>query len=170
MRLTEARDWPVSTRIAAVCLAAAVVLDLALLLRTRHVDVAPPLVIASVPHIVARPVDDAELIRQAGNRAPFGGTSPAAAMLASSAIIQQSSVAPPPARPRLLGTVVEGNGGGFVVVELPGARVQLVRIGERAGDLRLRSVTAGEAVFDDPRDGRITLRTSPPGSGPESRP
>jgi hypothetical protein len=172
MRLADARDWPVSTRIAAACLAAALVIDLAVLLRARQVDPTPPLVIVPVMHITVRPPDDAELVREAANRAPFGGTPLAAATLASNAILEQSTVASPPTRPRLLGTVVEGggHGGGFVVVELPDARVQLVRIGERAGDLRLRSVAAGEAVFDDPHDGRITLRTSPPGSGPGSRP
>jgi hypothetical protein len=137
------------------------------------VEQTPPLVIAPVTRIAVRPIDDAELIRQAANRAPFGATSSTVQMLASNAILQQSTAVPPAVRPRLLGTVVEGgeHGGGFVVVELPDARVQLVRIGERAGDLRLRSVAAGEAVFDDPHDGRITLRTSPPGSGrPDARP
>ena len=159
-----------STRIAAVALAAVLVFDLAVLLRARHVDEAPPLTIASVTHIIVRPAGDVELVRQAANRAPFGATSPTVDMLASAAILQQSTVLP--ARPRLLGTVVEGHDGGFVVVELPDARVQLVRIGERAGDLRLRSVAAGEAVFDQAGGERITLRTSPSGSAgrPESRP
>ena len=159
-----------STRIAAVALAAVLVFDLAVLLRARHVDEAPPLTIASVTHIIVRPAGDVELVRQAANRAPFGATSPTVDMLASAAILQQSTVLP--ARPRLLGTVVEGHDGGFVVVELPDARVQLVRIGERAGDLRLRSVAAGEAVFDQAGGERVTLRTSPSGSAgrPESRP
>lgn len=172
MRFADVREWPLSTRVVGAALAAAIVLDLAVLLRARHVDDAPPLAIRPVTRIIVRPAQDAELVRQAANRAPFGASSPSAEMLASAAILQQSTAAPPPARPRLLGTVVEGHDGGFVVVELPDARVQLVRIGERAGDLRLRSVAAGEAVFDDAGGERITLRTSPPGSAgrPESRP
>ena len=172
MKRVDARDWPMSTRVAAVCLAIALAIDVAVLLRAHRIDVVPPLVIAPATRVIVRPIEDAELVREAANRAPFGATSPAADILVSNAILQQSSVASPPAQPRLLGTVVESRGGGFVVVELPDARVQLVRIGERAGDLRLRSVAAGVAVFDDSLDGRITLRTSPPGSAgrPESRP
>jgi hypothetical protein len=171
VRFADVRNWPMSTRIAAVALAAALVYDVAVLLRTQRVDEAPPLAIASVTRIIVRPAGDAELVRQAANRAPFGATSPTVDMLASAAILQQSTAALP-ARPRLLGTVVEGHDGGFVVVELPDARVQLVRIGERAGDLRLRSVAAGEAVFDQAGGDRITLRTAPQGSTgrPESRP
>jgi hypothetical protein len=161
MRFADVRDWPTSTRIAAVALAAALVFDLAVLIRTRHVDEAPPLAITSVTRIIVRQAGDAELVRQAANRAPFGATSPTVDMLASAAILQQSTSVQP-ARPRLLGTVVEGHDGGFVVVELPDARVQLVRIGERAGDFRLRSVAAGEAVFDQAGGERITLRTSRP--------
>ena len=155
------RDWPLSTRIAAVALAAVLVFDLIVLLRGHRVDDAPPLAIASVTRIIVRPAGDAEVVRQAASRAPFGATSPTMDMLASAAILQQSTTAQP-VRPRLLGTVVQGHDGGFVVVELPDARVQLVRIGERAGDLRLRSVAAGEAVFDQAGGERVTLRTSRP--------
>lgn len=164
--MTDVRDWPMSTRVAAAGLAAALVVNAVVLFRTDDVGAAPRLSFAPVARIVARPLDDAEIVRQAAGRAPFGGTPATEQMLASSAILQQSTVALPLARPRLLGTVVDESGGGFVVVELPDARVQLVRIGERAGELRLRSVTAGEAVFDDLRDGRITLKTSPPDSRP----
>lgn len=160
MSLADVRDWPVSTRVAAGCLVAALVLNVVVLLRTNDVGEAPALTLAPVARIAARPLDGAELIRQAASRAPFGGTPATEQMLASNGILQQSTVVAPPARPRLLGTVVDGSNGGFVVVELADARVQLVRIGEHVGDMRLRSVTVGEAVFDDPRDGRITLRTS----------
>lgn len=170
MSLAELRDWPVSTRIAAIALIAALVVNVAVLVRSQGAEQTPALVIPPVTHIIARPIDDGELIRQAAQRAPFGGSPAATQMLASNAILQQTAVAPPPARPRLLGTVVESRGGGFVVVELPGARVQLVRVGERVGDLRLRSVAPGMAVFDDPHGERITLRALSPASGPESRP
>lgn len=165
MSVANVRDWPTSTRVAAGALAIVLVIDLMLLVRTRADTPASPLVMAPVPRITVYSVDHAEIVRAAASRAPFGGT-PVVDMLAANTILQQSTVVPTPDRPRLLGTVVEGRGGGFVVVELAGARVQLVRIGEKAGDLRLRSVGTGEAVFDDPRDGRITLRTSPADSRP----
>ena len=75
-----------------------------------------------------------------------------------------------PARPRLVGTVVQGRDGGFVIVELPDARMQVVRIGEQAAGLRLRSVSAGEAVFDDQHGTRVSLRTPASGSGSGTRP
>ena len=159
------QDWPMRTRIAAGLLVAALVFDVALLARTSNTTDVPPLVLPPVPRITVHSIDDAAIVRSAAARSPFGGT-PAMEMLAANTILQQSTPAPVPERPRLLGTVVEGRGGGFVVVELPGARVQLVRVGEKAGDLRLRSVGTGEAVFDDPRDARITLKTSPPDSRP----
>lgn len=165
MTLASLRDWPTALRVAVALLLGALLFDALLLLRAPRTADVPPLVLAPVPRIAVQFVDDAEILRNAASRAPFGGT-PATDMLAASTILQQSTVAPPPERPRLLGTVVEGRGGGFVVVEMPGARVQLVRIGEKAGDLRLRSVSTGEAVFDDPRDARITLKTSPPDSRP----
>jgi hypothetical protein len=78
-------------------------------------------------------------------------------------------VAPSAVQPRLIGTVVQGQGG-FVMVEMPDARMQLVRIGEKVGDLRLRSVSTGEAVFDDPQGARVSLRTPRAGAGVEPRP
>ena len=167
MKMRDVRDWPVSTQIAATCLVVALVLDVAVLLHAHgEMPIAAPLVIAPVTRVVMRPASDVELIRQAAGRAPFGGTPLAEQTLAAVGFAQQSTLPVPSVRPRLLGTVVQGRDGGFVVVELPDARMQLVRIGEKAGDFRLRSVTAGAAVFDEQSGGRITLRTSPPDSRP----
>jgi len=156
-------------RVAAVCFAAALLIDLAVLVRARHLDdaVSPaPLTLAAVPRIVRRAPDDAALLLEAGRRTPFdvnsGAVTPAVDI--SSAIVQQAMPVVID-QPRLVGTVVEGEGRGFVVVELPDARMQLVRIGERAGALRLRSVTAGVAVFEDERGVRISLRSPQAGSG-----
>lgn len=165
MRLTDVSQWPRSTQVAALALAASLLLDATLvvrLLRPNREEIAfEPLVIRSAPRIIARSTGDAELIRQGENRAPFGGTAPVS-MAAS--VVQQAPVV---RMPRLIGTVVEGRAG-FVVMEMPDARMQVVRIGERAGDLRLRSVTAGEAVFEDRAGARITLRS--PNAGMETRP
>ena len=171
MRRADWRDWPTGTRIAALVLAGGLFLDLAALVRLRHVrdDAAVlPLQMAHAPRIMVRVRDAAQLVREAALRTPFDAAPPPARMEMANAIVQQSS--PALVRPRLVGTVIEGQSGGFVIVEMPDAHMQLVRIGERAGELRLRSVAAGEAVFDDLLGGRITLRTPRAGSGVEPRP
>lgn len=171
MRWAGWRDWSPGMRIAASCLAGALLLDLAALVRMRHVrDNAAvlPLQIAPAPRVGVRARGEAQLVREAALRTPFDAVPASALLEVTNAMSQQSS--PPPVRPRLVGTVIEGQSGGFVVVEMPDARMQLVRIGERAGELRLRSVAAGEAVFDDLHGGRVTLRTPRAGSGVEPRP
>ena len=162
------RDWPVGRRVAVVALAAALVLDLVALANMRSTSdtsTVAPLVMEHAPRIVPRVRDEGEIVREAALRSPFDAVAPVAPLQMASTVVQQS--APPPVRPRLVGTVVEAQGGGFVVVEMPDARMQLVRIGERAGDLRLRSVAANEAVFYDAQGGKVALRTSRAG---ENRP
>ena len=161
------RDWPVGRRVAVVALAAALGLDLVTLANMRSTSdnsVVAPLVMEHAPRIVARVRDEGEIVREAALRSPFDAVAPVAPLQLASTVVQQSA---PPVRPRLVGTVVEAQGGGFVVVEMPDARMQLVRIGERAGDLRLRSVAANEAVFVDAQGGKVALRTSRAG---ENRP
>ena len=166
--IPRVRDWSVGARIAGASLLMALALDVIALARLGtlrdEIDVAP-LVLRPVPRIATHAPNDADIIRAAVNRAPFGAETEASFIPPT--VVQQSEFAAPP-RPRLVGTVIEGRDGGFVIVELPDARMQLVRIGERAGGLRLRSVSAGEAVFDDAHGGRVSLRTPSPGS--ESRP
>ena len=162
------RDWPVGRRVAVLALAGALLLDLVTLagLWSRtDTSVIAPLVVEHAPRIVLRVRDEGEIVREAALRSPFDAVAPVAPLQLASTVVQQS--APAPIRPRLVGTVVEAQGGGFVVVEMPDARMQLVRIGERAGDLRLRSVAANEAVFVDAQGGRVALRTSRAG---ENRP
>lgn len=165
------REWPLAMRVGCGCLALALFADVVEFARLRQQHVAPltvPLRIERAPAIVVALPSDAELVREAGLRAPFDLVPPPAALVMSGPV-------PPtlqpvaPVRPRLMGTVVQGQGG-FVMVELPDARMQLVRIGEKAGDLRLRSVSAGEAVFDDPQGTRISLRTPRAGAGVDPRP
>ena len=166
MNVAAARQWPRRTQLAAALLLAALLLDAALVFRLimpRTDAIAfDPLIIRSAPRIGVRAPGNAELVRQAANRAPFGGT--AMPSVAAASVVLQ---APPVRLPRLVGTVVEGRGG-FVVVEMPDARMQVVRVGERAGDLRLRSITTGQAEFEDGKGARITLRS--PAAGTETRP
>ena len=162
------RDWPAGRRIAVLALFAALVLDLVTLAGMRSTSdnsAVPPLVMEHVPRIITRVRDEGEIVREAALRSPFDAVAPVAPLQLASTVVQQSALAP--IRPRLVGTVVEAQGGGFVVVEMPDARMQLVRIGERAGDLRLRVVAANEAVFVDAQGGRVALRTSRAG---ENRP
>ena len=158
---TRWRDWPVGRRIAVGALAAALALDLVTLVGLRSTSdnaTVAPLVMEHAPRIVTRVRDEGEIVRQAVMRSPFDAVAPVAPLQLASTVVQQT--APPLMRPRLVGTVVEAQGGGFVVLEMPDARMQLVRIGERAGDLRLRSVAANEAVFSDAQGGKVALRTS----------
>ena len=164
-------DWPIGARIAAASLAGALVLDVAGLVRLRNVRdaaVVAPLRLEPAPAITIRVRGESEIVRQAALRMPFDVDAPPPSVFAASPIQLQGEQ--PPARPRLVGTVMEGANGGFVVVETPDARMQLVRVGERVGELKLRSVAAGEAVFDDPHGARILLKTPRVGSGVESRP
>jgi len=162
------RDWSVGRRVTVVALGAALVLDLVTLAgmpSTSDNSSVVPLVMEHAPRIVPRVRDEGEIVREAALRSPFDAVAPVTPLQLASTVMQQS--APPPVRPRLVGTVVEAQGGGFVVVEMPDARMQLVRVGERAGDLRLRSVAANEAVFNDAQGGKVALRTSRAG---ENRP
>ena len=161
------RDWPTERRVAVVALAGALVLDLVTLagLRsTTDTSAIPPLVVEHAPRIVTRVRDEGEIVREAALRSPFDAVAPVPPLQLASTVVTQS--APPPVRPRLVGTVVEAQGGGFVVVEMPDARMQLVRIGEHAGDLRLLSVAANEAVFVDGQGSKVALRTLRPGERP----
>ena len=170
MRVPHIREWPASAQVALGLLAAAIALDLVVLVRMRSRgdgDRIAPLAIRTAPRIIIRTPNDAEIVREAASRSPFDMEAPMPAVVPLSAVVQQS-LAAPIARPRLVGTVVQGRDGGFVIIELPDGRMQLIRMGERAGELRLRSVGAGEAVFDDARGNRVSLRTPRPGS--ESRP
>lgn len=165
------QDWPNGLRIAVVCLALALVLDGAAVVRLRTpvaTSVAAPLRIERAPQIALAPQVDPELVQQAELRAPFDVAPPAAAALVVSGPAAPLQVIGP-VRPRLMGTVVQGTGG-FVMVEMPDARMQLVRIGEKVGDLRLRSVSAGAAVFEDPQGARVSLSTPRAGAGVDRRP
>ena len=160
MRVPDLRDWPSSTRIAGAFLLAALALDVLTLIRLRTVrETAPvaPLVIRSAPRIVIHTPDDAELVRAAASS--DGGERGDDYLTLNIWAPEQAS-----GRPVMLFI----HGGGFVIVEMPDARMQLVRVGEQTGELRLRSVSAGEAIFDDSRGRRVSLRT--PAAGAETRP
>ncbi|MEP6729033.1 MAG: hypothetical protein ABJE10_00280 [bacterium] len=166
MNLGSVREWPRSTQVVAVALMVSLLLDVALatrLLRPQNDNITfEPLRIQGAPRIIARTSDGAELVREAENRAPFGGTAAVNTQIAP--VVQQAALV---RAPRLVGTVVEGHGG-FVVLEMPDGHMQVVRIGERAGDLLLRSISVGQAAFDDRAGTRITLRS--PAAGTETRP
>lgn len=164
------RDWPNALRIAVACLVLGLALDVAALMRTRspYASVAiAPLRIEQAPRIAMVPPTDEELVRQAAVRTPFDVAAPPPPIVLSGPSAPLPATAP--VRPRLVGTVIQGQGG-FVMVEMPDAHMQLVRIGEKVGDLRLRSVSTGEAVFDDPQGARVSLRTPRAGAGVEPRP
>lgn len=158
---TRIRDWPLSARAAGIALLAALGVDVVAVVHAQRLgraDTAPPVVIPTAPRIAIITPTDADLIRVAAEKAPFDITRPMPAPTAS-ALAPTPPVAVVPVRPRLVGTVTQGQGG-FVILELADARIQVVRIGEVAAGLRLRAVTAGEAVFDDLHGIRVSLRTA----------
>jgi hypothetical protein len=167
-RLASGIEWTPALRIAAGCVVLVLVVDLALLVRAARTRVDPPVVplrLASAPPIVPRVADAGAPIESAGARQPFaplGG----APTLASDATVIPQAAAMPDARPRLVGTV-SGGASSFVVMALPDASIKVVRIGERAGNLTLRSVSAGGATFDDTNGERVTLRAPTPGAEPQ---
>jgi hypothetical protein len=154
-----------SLRVAAAVATLTLVVDLGLLARAlRRPAEAPvaPLRFSVTPAIVPRAGDAKGLIQSAARRAPFDplGAPP---QVASATVVPQA--APPAVQPRLVGTVV-GGAESFVVLAMPEGTIKVVHVGERAGDLRLRSVSAGGAVFDDTNGERVTLRAPTSGVGP----
>lgn len=165
MRLDRVAVTP-ALRIAAACAALALVADLALvarMLRSPATERVVPLRLASAPPIVPRTADAKGLIQSASARAPFDplGAPP---QLASAEVVPQAAV--PLVQPRLVGTVA-GGAESFVVMAMPDGAIKVVHVGERAADLKLRSVSAGGAVFDDIHGSRVTLRSPTPGAEPQ---
>jgi hypothetical protein len=164
IRLDRFADTP-SLRIAVAVAALALVGDVGLLagaLRTPAEEPVARLRLAPAPAIVPRSADAKGLIESAERRAPFDplGAPP---QVASATVVPLA--APPVAKPRLVGTVA-GGAESFVVLAMPEGTIKVVHVGERAGDLKLRSVTAGGAVFDDINGERVTLRAPIPGVDP----
>lgn len=154
-------------RIAAACAAIALVADLALLARAAWPRAEVPVVplrLAAAPTIVQLPAHAAPVLDSAAALDPFEPLGKPQ-QLASAEVVPQAAA--PVAQPRLVGTVIRETGS-FVVMAMPEGPIKVVRVGERAGDLRLRSVSAGGAVFDDITKGeRVTLRTPTPGAEPQ---
>jgi hypothetical protein len=154
-------------RVAAACAALALCVDLVLLARLAlapAVAAAVPLRLDTPSAIVRMPPQASPALDSALQRDPFEPLG-APQQIASAEVVPQAAA--PAAQPRLVGTVVRG-AESFVVMAMPDGPIKVVRVGERAGDLRLRSVSAGSAVFDDINGGeRITLRAPTPGAEPQ---
>jgi hypothetical protein len=155
-------------RVAAACAAIALITDAALLVRAvrpwREPVVVPLRIVAATP-IVSRKADSRALLDSAQSSEafePLGG----AQTLASSGTVIPQAAPMPAAQPRLIGTVVDG-ARSFVMMALTDGTMKVVRVGERAGDLKLRAVSAGGAVFDDIHGDRVTLKSPTPGSEPQ---
>lgn len=119
---------------------------------------AEPLPIAAPP----LPAPDS-LVRRAVAAYPFTrGREPSASRAASavSFFTGESAAATQPLL-RLLGTVVDLEGGSFAMCQLGDAPARAVRVGDRIGEYRLRVVRQGSADFAGP-DGAITLRVPNP--------
>jgi hypothetical protein len=157
-------------RIAAACAAIALLADVALLARMAYTPAESPVVplrLAPAPAIVRPSSRELPGVESAAESDPFEPLG-APQQLASAEVVPQAAA--PTAQPRLVGTVVRDTES-FVVMAMPEGTIKVVRVGERAGDLRLRSVSAGGAVFDDITKGeRVTLRAPTPGAEPHPLP
>jgi hypothetical protein len=162
--------WTPALRVAVGVAAIALVGDLALLaraVRAPREEPVVPLRLAEVAPIARRAADPQGLIQSARAREPFEPLGGTPTTVASAGSVVPQAMAVPTAQPRLIGTVV-GGAESFVVMAMPDASIKVVRVGERAGGLKLRSVSAGGAVFDDIiNGGRVTLRSPTPGSEPQ---
>jgi hypothetical protein len=154
-------------RIAAACAAIALLVDLALLARMAWPRAEVPVVplrLTPPSSIVQLSPHSAPAIDSAAARDPFEPLG-APQQLASAEVVPQAAA--PAAQPRLVGTVIRETES-FVVMAMPEGTIKIVRVGERAGDLRLRSVSTGSAVFDDINKGeRVTLHSPTPGAEPQ---
>ncbi len=74
----------------------------------------------------------------------------------------RTRTAPVP-RLRLAGTMMYPGGGGAALLEGADRSTRIVRVGEKVGELTLRSVTSGEAVFVSPTGATVTVRVQKPG-------
>jgi len=63
-----------------------------------------------------------------------------------------------PGQVRLIGTVVSGPGGGFVMGQIGREPPKVLRIGDVLGNLTLRTIERGQADFSQPDGTIVTLR------------
>jgi hypothetical protein len=107
-----------------------------------------------------------ELVEDAIERDPFSPTrerpsvrygSPPAPVILNKAPV-------PVAVLRLVGTVVDPDGGSFVVCQLGDAGARTLRVGQRVGDYELRTITQGAATFVTRDGNRLELRVPKNGS------
>jgi hypothetical protein len=160
--------WTPALRTASACAVVALFADTALIARAARPHEEPPIValrIAPVTPIVPRTEDAEGLIQSARARAPFEPLGATPAFAGGGTVIPQAMPMAAP-QPRLIGTVVAGVES-FVMIAMTDGTMKVVRVGERAGELTLRSVRAGGAVFDDSHGDRVTLRAPTPGSEPQ---
>ncbi|MEP6999049.1 MAG: hypothetical protein ABI969_01130 [bacterium] len=151
------KNWSVARRIATVAFAAVVAWDaVALVRRMRAVEISriTPLVMPEIATVTRPPFDDSGIFGLASARNPFdGGTAPIVPL-------GNPLVTLPVDRPRLTGTVVQG-ARSFVVIELVDGAMRIVRLGESASGLTLRSVEPGAGTFIDATGRRIVLHLAP---------
>ena len=162
MRMEAAREWPLGTQVAAGCLLAGLALDLTAIARVRHMaDTGEPSshTTSMAPRIIIHTPDDEARVRTAAGKSPFDMEPPVTNVVQG--LVAARPVDVDVARPQLVGTVLQGRDSGFVIVDLPDAGMKVVRIGEMAGSLRLRSVAVGAAQFDDARGVHVVRDRSP---------
>jgi hypothetical protein len=125
-------------------------------------DAAPPAPEVATPTLGERVTSGPAAIAEVVASDPFhpARTAPAARYILPEETAVAAASGPGPIRDgavRLLGTVVSGSGGGFVMCQVGSATPQVVRIGEEVADLTLVSITRGEAEFERRDGSTVTL-------------
>jgi len=162
------RDLPSSVRVRLA--ASLVVSSIALLCWTTQEAVRPPrlskrvvLSLPTLPTPIGSNDDSSEAIIEAFERDPFSTTRqhPVIQRMSSSA------TAPAPIAAEVLnlvGTVVDSDGGSFVLCQLGSNSTRVLRVGDVLGPYELHSIAQGSATFVTGDGRRLELRVPKTGS------
>ena len=126
----------------------------------RHGPSLPRLPMPSIERRLATTSAD-ELIENALDHDPFSPNRQRSAPLAP-AVAARELLAPEVLH--LIGTVIDSNGGSFVLCQLGAGSSRVLRVGQEVGVYQLHSISQGVAIFVTSDGQRLELRVSKGGS------
>ena len=155
-------------RVAALCCA----VGFALLARTTSEALRPPrhrsmgvLASPALPSPIDRTdAPPAELIENAIDHDPFSISRQRSALPPVPSSPTVASAMATPEILRLIGTVVDSNGGSFVLCQLGTNPTRVLRVGQELGPYELHSISQGAAIFLTADGQRLELRVPKTGS------
>jgi len=102
-----------------------------------------------------------ELIENALDHDPFSPNRQRSAPPAPAIVARELSA---PEVLHLIGTVIDSNGGSFVLCQLGAGSARVLRVGQEVGVYQLHSISQGVAIFVTNDGQRLELRVSKGGS------